>query len=77
MPITDQVTNLDSVASGRLPVLWSGTQAVDGDAGDWVTVPVGSIYVRIASGSVAAYMKTTADGDNGDWQPLTLGTALT
>lgn len=77
MPITDQLTNLDSVATGRLPGLWSGTQAVNGTAGDWIMSPLGSIYVRVTSGSVALYVKTTDDGDNGDWQPVTLGTALT
>lgn len=77
MPITDKATNLDSVATGRLPVMWSGTAAVNGTTGDWHMVPLGSIYVRVTAGSVALYAKTTEDGDNGDWQPVTLGTALT
>ncbi len=57
---------------GAGPAIWYGTDAPDGDAGDWVRAPIGSRYYRklgASNGGIWYEKKSTAALD-GDWRPV-------
>lgn len=57
---------------GAGPAVWYGTDAPDGDAGDWVRAPIGSRYYRklgASNGGIWYEKKSTAALD-GDWRPV-------
>jgi len=63
----------ESMIYGKNPWFWWGTSDRDGDAGDWLAAPVGSIYIYNNAGTAAViYFKEALDGDDADWQDLTL-----
>ncbi len=63
---------LQSSLYGPAPWVWWGTSAVDGDAGDWVDAPVGSMYIYNNGGTAAAmYIKTAANDADADWADTT------
>lgn len=58
----------ESGVMGAGPGLWYGPDAPNGDFGDWLRAPVGSIYFYKPSVSAAtAYVKTAANGADADW----------
>lgn len=59
----------ESGTAGRAPVLWYGSNAVDGDAYPWIQAPRGSIYA--ITGSQARYfVKLENAGHDSDWSML-------
>ena len=64
---------LHSAIYGPQPWVWCGTDDRDGDAGEWLAAPLGSLYVYNNGGTAATlYFKEAVDGDDADWQDLTL-----
>lgn len=62
----------ESGVVGAGPGIWYGVDAPDGDAGDWLRAPVGSIYFYKPNVSVAiAYLKTANNGTGADWVSVT------
>lgn len=65
----------ESGVTGAGPGLWYGPDAPNGDFGDWLRAPVGSIYFYKTSGTAATvYAKTAAAGADADWVAIA-GTA--
>jgi hypothetical protein len=57
---------------GAGPGLWYGTNAPDGDAGDFARAPVGSRYYRrLSAGGGIWYEKVSTKNLDGDWRPTT------
>lgn len=54
---------------GAGPAIWYGTDAPDGDAGDWVRAPIGSRYFRKMGSGGIWYEKQSLGALNGDWRP--------
>lgn len=65
----------ESAVSGRVPDLWVGVNAVDGDALPWSTCPVGMEYVYKPNETTAPviYKKLKDDGRDDDWVIATGG----
>lgn len=55
---------------GKVPGVFSGEVAVDGDALPWSNAPLGSLYVRYDAGNVNVYVKTAANVADADWVAL-------
>lgn len=52
---------------GRLPVIWYGKVARDGDASPWKDAPIGSIYIANVSGTLTIWVKDANAGADADW----------
>lgn len=53
---------------GGAPGFWMGEGAVDGDRGDWLRAPIGSIYWRrVTDHQQEQLIKVKHDGRNDDW----------
>lgn len=61
-----------SGVNGPFPNEWSGTEAVDGDAGYWKEAPSGSRYIKRNKTTkvVKAYEKRKEDVRDDDWGPV-------
>ncbi len=72
MVIPEIATGRESGTLGALPRMWVGPDAVDGDAGEWIEAPVGSIYVQkdVTYQLAQTWQKIKADGANNDWLPI-------
>lgn len=56
---------------GAGPSLWYGTNAPDGDAGEFARAPVGSRYYRrLSAGGGIWFEKTSNKQLDGDWRPI-------
>ena len=52
---------------GKLPAIWYGTVARDGDASPWKDVPIGSIYIANVTGTLTIYVKDANNAADADW----------
>lgn len=61
------------------PYFWYGNDAIVGTRAPFSTAPIGSIYVRIAAGSVSMWAKATDNDATADWKEMcaTLNGSLT
>lgn len=62
----------DNAVVGRIPGAWVGRDAVDGDYQDWLTAPLGSIYVYKPDEVTQPiyYVKNADEGRDDDWGAL-------
>lgn len=58
----------ESGIAGAGPALWYGSDAPDGDAGDWAKAPVGSRYFQKVGAGGIWHEKTANAGLNNDWR---------
>lgn len=59
---------------GRLPNIWYGLTARDGDAEPWKDVAIGSIYIANVSGTLTLWVKDANNGADADWGTITVST---
>lgn len=59
---------------GRLPVMWYGPVARDGDASPWKDVPIGSIYIAVVSSVLTVYIKDADNKADADWGTVDITT---
>ncbi len=56
---------------GAGPGVWYGTDAPNGDAGDWARAPIGTRYYRrLSQGGGIWYEKVSNKQLDGDWRPV-------
>lgn len=67
--ISNALKFFQSGISGAGPGMFFGVDAPDGDRGDWVAAPVGSLYYRKCGEGGIWYEKKTATGVDADWRP--------
>ena len=68
MNIPHHPTNLQNSIFGKLPTMWAGTAAVDGDAAPWKDAACGSMYAYVTGGTAAVmYVKTADAPEDADW----------
>lgn len=72
MIIPENATGYESGTLGALPRMWVGPDAVDGDAGEWIEAPVGSIYVKkdVTNNLAQTFTKVKDNSVDNDWVPL-------
>ncbi len=72
MVIPENATGRESGVLGSLPRVWVGPDAVDGDAGEWIEAPVGSIYVQkdVTNQLAQTWQKIKDDSGDNDWLPI-------
>ena len=71
MRVTNHPTFNDDPVIGPNPEIFFGDDAVDGAADPFLTAPLGSVYIRTTSGSVAMYVKKADTGATTDWKEVT------
>lgn len=72
MVIPEIATGRESGTLGALPRMWVGPDAVDGDAGEWIEAPVGSIYVQkdVTNALAQTWQKIKDNANDNDWLPI-------
>lgn len=61
----------ESGLTGAGPGLWYGTDAPNGDLGDWARAPIGTRYYRrLSQGGGIWYEKVSNKQLDGDWRPI-------
>lgn len=72
MVIPENATGRESGVLGALPQMWVGPDAVDGDAGEWIEAPVGSIYVQkdVTNQLAQTWQKIKDSSNDNDWLPI-------
>lgn len=58
---------------GSGPATWFGSDALNGERGDWLLAPVGSVYVQVTPDGTIYHHKLFNNGDNTDWIMLDAG----
>ncbi len=53
------------------PWIWASEVALDGTIQPWLSAPLGSIYIRVESGSVSVRQKTADNSASADWTTVT------
>lgn len=65
----------ENAVTGRIPGAWTGVDAIDGDAGDFLMSPVGMLYIYKPDESTEPriYYKMADNGEDADWFQVQMG----